>query len=73
MVYNTEKAGLLVPLEKAEAFLNQDLSQTQEKLAESTNVDPSTIFRRLTAIGMIHKRGSWILCQLKPRNVESLK
>ena len=60
-------------LEEEEALLNKDLSQTLEERAESTNVDPSTIFRRLPVIGMIYKQGNWILYQLKRRDTEKLK
>ena len=43
--------------EEVEALLNQDSSQTQEKLAESLNVDQSMISRMvLKAIGMIQKQ-----------------
>jgi len=55
-----------------EALLDQDPSQTQE-LAESLNVDRSTISRRLKAIGMIQKQGSWVPYELKSRNVERRK
>ena len=46
-----------------EALLDQDPSQTQE-LAESLNVDRSTISRRLKAIGMIQKQRNWVPYEL---------
>jgi len=59
--------------EKVEALLDQDPSQTQEELAESLNVDRSTISRRLKVIGMIQKQGNWVPYELNPRDVERRK
>jgi len=41
--------------EEMEALLDQDPNQTQEELAESLNVNRSTISKRLKVIGMIQK------------------
>jgi len=43
---------------KLEALLDEDLCQTQEELAESLRVVPSTISMRLEALGMIQKQGN---------------
>ena len=55
------------------ALFVQDPSQTQEELAESLNVDRSTISRRLKVIGMIQKQGNWVPYELNPRDVERRK
>ncbi|KAG5317870.1 MOS1T transposase, partial [Pseudoatta argentina] len=59
--------------EKVETLLDQNPNQTQEELAESLNIDRSTISKRLKAIGMIQKQGNWVPYELKPRDVERRK
>jgi len=59
--------------EEVGALLAQDPNQTQEKFAESLNVDRSTISRRLKTIGMIQKQGNWVPYELKPRDIERRK
>jgi len=59
--------------EKVEALLDQDPSQTQEELAESLNVNRSTISRRLKAIRIFQKQGNWVPYELKLRDVERSK
>jgi len=56
--------------EELEALLDQDSSQTQEKLAESLEVDCSAVAKRLRALGMIQKQGNWVPYKLKPNDVE---
>ena len=51
-----------------EALLEEDQSQTQEKLA--LGVTQQAVSVRLRAMGMIQKQGNWVLCELKPRDVE---
>ncbi|XP_018404587.1 PREDICTED: tyrosine-protein kinase receptor torso-like [Cyphomyrmex costatus] len=57
---------------EVEALLDEDPSQTQE-LAKSLNVDRSTIFRRLKAIGMIQKQENWVPYEMKPTIVKRRK
>jgi len=38
-----------------------DQNPTQEELAESLNIDRSTISKSLKAIEMIQKQGNWML------------
>ncbi|GBO35455.1 hypothetical protein AVEN_160015-1 [Araneus ventricosus] len=56
--------------EEVEVLLDSDPSQTQEELAESLNVDRSTISRYLRGIGMICNQRNRVPYELKPRNVE---
>ena len=56
--------------EELEAILNEDPCQMQEELAESLNVDQSTISRLLKALVRIQKQGNWIQYELKPRDVD---
>jgi len=53
-----------------EALLEENQSQTQEKLAESLGVTQQTVSVRLRAMGMIHKQGNWVPYELKPRDIE---
>jgi len=51
-----------------EALLNS--CQTQKELALTLGVTQQTISYRLKSLGMIQKRGNWVLYELKLRNVE---
>ncbi|GFY09175.1 mariner Mos1 transposase [Trichonephila clavipes] len=53
-----------------EALLDQDSCQTQQELSGSLGVTQQTISKRLKVMGMIQKRGNWVLYELKPRDVE---
>lgn len=53
-----------------EALLDEDPCQTQEELAETLEVDQSTVSRRLKQLGMIQKQGNWVPYELKPRDIE---
>ena len=52
-----------------EALLEEDQSQTQEELAESSGVTQQAVSVRLRTMGMIQKQGNWPY-ELKLRNVE---
>lgn len=53
-----------------EELLDKDSCQTQDELAESLNVDRTTVSKRLKALGMIQKQGNWVPYELKPRDIE---
>lgn len=53
-----------------ETLLTEDSCQTQEKLAESLELDQPTISRRLKTLGFIQKVENWVPYELKPRHVE---
>ena len=53
-----------------EALLDEDSAQTQEELALSLGVTRQAISKRLHALGMIQKQGTWVPYNLKPRDVE---
>ncbi len=53
-----------------EALLNEDPCQTQEELASVLGVTRQSISKRLHALGMIQKQGTWVPYELKPRDVE---
>ena len=53
-----------------EALLDEDPCQTQEQLASALGVTRQAISKRLHALGMIQKQGTWIPYDLKPRDVE---
>ena len=56
--------------EELEALLDEDCCQTQEELAESSEVTQAAISERLKAAGYIQKQRNWVPCELKPRVVE---
>ncbi|CAK9812396.1 Mariner Mos1 transposase [Anthophora quadrimaculata] len=56
--------------EEFETLLDEDPCQTQSEVAKSLGVDRTTVSKRLTALGMIQKEGSWVPYDLKPRDVE---
>ena len=56
--------------EELETLLAEDPCQTQSDIAKSLGVDRTTVSKRLTALGMIQKEGSWVPYELKPRDVE---
>ncbi|GFV48505.1 mariner Mos1 transposase [Trichonephila clavipes] len=56
-----------------QAFLDEDVGQTQEHLAEQLNVDQSTVFRRLKAMGKIIKFSRWVPHELTDRQQENQK
>ncbi|UYV67343.1 THOP1 [Cordylochernes scorpioides] len=53
-----------------EALLDEDSSQTQEKLAEALGVTQQAISNRLKVMGMVQKQGNWVPYELKPGNIE---
>ena len=56
--------------EELEALLEQDSCQNQEELAQLLGMIQQAISKRLKAMGMIQKQGSWVPYELKPRDVE---
>jgi len=55
--------------EKLEALLREDSCQTLAELAESLEVDHTTVSKRLKALGMIQKQGQWMPYELKLKDV----
>ncbi|CAH2108047.1 unnamed protein product [Euphydryas editha] len=53
-----------------EKLLEEDSSQTQKELALTLKVTQQAVSHRLKSLGMIHKQGSWVPYELKPRDVE---
>ena len=53
-----------------EALLDKDPCRTQEELASALGVTRQAIFKRLHALGMIQKQGTWVPYDFKPRDVE---
>jgi len=56
--------------EELEALLHEDSCQALAELAESLEVDHTTISKRFKVLGMIQKQEHWVPYELKPRNVE---
>ena len=52
------------------ALLDEDPCQAQEKLASALGVTRQAISKRLPALGMSQKQGTWVSDDLKPRDVE---
>ena len=53
-----------------EGLLDEDSCQTQEELASALGATCQAISRRLHALEMIQKQGTWVPYNLKPRSVE---
>ena len=53
-----------------EALLDEDPYQTQEELATSLGVTRHAISKRLYALKMVQKQGTWVSHDFKPRDVE---
>ena len=53
-----------------EALLDEDPCQTQEELASAFGLTRQAISKRLHALGIMLKRGTWVPYDLKPREVE---
>ena len=53
-----------------EALLDMDSCQTEEELASALGVTRQAISKRLHALRMIQKQGTWVPYDLKPRDVE---
>lgn len=56
--------------EELEVLLDEDPCQTLQELADSLEVDLSTVGKRLKSMGMVQKQGNWVPYELKPRDVE---
>ncbi|GFW51658.1 mariner Mos1 transposase [Trichonephila clavipes] len=56
-----------------QALLYEDDGQTQEHLAKQLNVDQSTVFRRLKAMGKIIQVGRWVQHELTDRQQKNRK
>ena len=54
-----------------EALFDEDPCQTQEELASALGVTCGAIPKRLHALGMIQKQGTWVPYDLKPRDVKN--
>ncbi|GJQ78436.1 hypothetical protein Trydic_g11555 [Trypoxylus dichotomus] len=52
-----------------EALLDEDPCQTQQELSSVLGVTRQAISKRLHALGMTRKQGTWILYDLKPRDI----
>ena len=53
-----------------EALLDEDPCQTEEELALASGVTCQAIPKRLHALELIQKQGTWVPYDLKPRDVE---
>ena len=53
-----------------EALLDENPCQTQEKFALALGVTRQAISKRLHALGIIQKQGTWVPYDLKPRDVK---
>ena len=51
-------------------MLDEDPFQTQAELASALEITRQAISKRLHALGMIQKQGTWVPYDLKPRDVE---
>ena len=51
-------------------MLDEDSRQKQEELTLALGVTRQAIFKRLYALGMIQKQGTWVPYDLKPKDVE---
>jgi histone-lysine N-methyltransferase SETMAR len=71
-VNDKEREGAPTKFDDAElkAILDEDCSHTLVELSEVLGVDPSTVSKRLHAIGMVQKAGNWLPRELKERDVE---
>ena len=56
--------------EELEALFHEDSCQAQVELAESLEVDHTTVLKCLKALGMIQIQEHWVPYELKPRNVK---
>lgn len=55
--------------EQLEDLLEQGSTQTQQQLAETLNVDRSTVAKRLKELGMVQKLGNWLPHELTERAI----
>lgn len=57
--------------EELKEVLDEDPCQTLKSIAETLNVDESTVSKRLKLMGIIQKQGRiWLPYELNPRNIE---
>ena len=53
-----------------EALLDEDPTQTQEELTDTSGVTEHAVSERLKSMGMIQKQGNWVPYELKSRNAD---
>lgn len=56
--------------EELKALLDEDCARTLEELSVELGVVPSTVSKRLKAMGMVQKAGNWLPKELKERDIE---
>lgn len=74
-VQEKERAGQPKKFEDEElqAIIKEDPCQTLEEIAQTLNVERSTVGKRLHVLGMIQKQGKWLPHELTERQQENRK